>query len=142
MAQPEIPEINPEQAYEILQTEPEAVLLDVRTSMEYEYVGHPLGAVHVPWQEAPAWVRNPHFVEDVKQALAAARPDAADPAAVPILALCRSGKRSRAAAEALAAQGFQRVFNIAEGFEGDLDERRHRNCINGWRARGLPWEQG
>jgi rhodanese-related sulfurtransferase len=57
------------------------------------------------------------------------------------MAICRSGTRSRLAAEELARHGFSRVFNIAEGFEGPLDADKHRNAVGGWRYRGLPWEQ-
>ena len=59
----------------------------------------------------------------------------------PILMLCRSGKRSQLGGELLSSAGFTEVYNIIEGFEGDKDEHGHRNCINGWRFHGLPWEQ-
>ena len=129
----------PEQAWEILRDKPEAVLLDVRTRMEYEYVGHPPGAVHVPWQEIPDWKVRPEFVSEVREALRAT--GSAAPEQIPVLAMCRSGKRSLAAAEELARQGFREVYNIVEGFEGDRDPDGHRSSVNGWRYRGLPWEQ-
>jgi len=59
-----------------------------------------------------------------------------------VLAICRSGKRSHVAAEHLREQGFREGYNVVEGFEGDLDTRRHRSTINGWRFHNLPWEQG
>jgi rhodanese-related sulfurtransferase len=59
----------------------------------------------------------------------------------PLLFLCRSGARSRAAAMALTAEGYSRCFNIAEGFEGNLDANRHRGQVGGWKAAGLPWVQ-
>ena len=59
-----------------------------------------------------------------------------------VLLLCRSGKRSAAAAEAAAKAGFRNVFNVLEGFEGDLDSQQRRGAFNGWRHAGLPWYQG
>ena len=60
---------------------------------------------------------------------------------ITILTICRSGKRSMLAAQLLEAQGYKHTANIAEGFEGDLDENHHRGNVNGWRFHGLPWEQ-
>ncbi len=103
-------------------------------------MGHPLGAVHVPWQEYPDWRADPDFVAKVARSLETLRPGSA-PDEVPLLAMCRSGKRSAAAARALEAAGYRHVYNIMEGFEGDRDAERHRGTINGWRFHGLPWEQ-
>ncbi len=135
MSSHSIGEVTPPQAWELLQSNPDAILLDVRSSMEFQYVGHPVGAVHVPLMEPPAWQADPEFVARVRERLGGGAEQR------PILALCRSGKRSEAAALALAADGFSEVYNIIEGFEGDLDEQRQRNNRNGWRFHGLPWEQ-
>jgi rhodanese-related sulfurtransferase len=80
---------------------------------------------------------NPAFVGELSGALSAtgASPD------TPILFLCRSGARSRAAAMAMTGAGFLKSFNVAGGFEGDLDGERHRGNANGWKAQGLPWKQ-
>lgn len=136
-------ELSPPQAWQILQGNPDAVLLDVRSKMEYEYVGHPPGAVHVSLMEPPDWQVDAHFVARVREALAARAPEQGESAILrrPVLALCRSGKRSALAQELLLAAGFQEVSNISEGFEGDRDERSQRNHINGWRFHDLPWEQ-
>lgn len=139
MSELQIKDLSPVEAWEMLQ-QSRAVLLDVRTTMEYQYVGHPVGALHVPWKEAPAWENDPQFVAKVRAALGDRTPDQ-EPEEIPIMTICRSGKRSLAAAEALARQGFREVYNIAEGFEGDLDEKKHRNAVNGWRFHNLPWEQ-
>ena len=136
-----IKEIDPGQAWEILQHNPDAVLLDVRSRMEYEYVGHPIGAVNVPWKEFPHWQLDPLFVDKVRTALDGARLTTGRPEDLTVLSLCRSGSRSRSAGEMLLQNGFKDVYNIAEGFEGDKDAQHHRNTINGWRVRGLPWEQ-
>ncbi|MBI1731350.1 MAG: rhodanese-like domain-containing protein [Gammaproteobacteria bacterium] len=132
--------VDPKQAWEILRRQPEAVLLDVRSRVEFDYVGHPVGAVHVPWQEFPDWREDPEFVAKVRNRLGAARPGF-EPEELPVLAMCRSGRRSGAAGQALERAGFRRVFNIVEGFEGDRDVHRHRGTVNGWRFHGLPWEQ-
>jgi rhodanese-related sulfurtransferase len=136
----QVKDISPVEAWRMLQERPGAVLLDVRTTMEYQYVGHPVGAVHVPWMEPPEWRVDAQFAAKVRAALAQHE---GGPAADqrPIMTICRSGKRSRAAAEELLRQGFAEVYNIKEGFEGDLDEKRHRNTLNGWRFHNLPWEQ-
>lgn len=132
--------INPDEAFALLRERPDAVLLDVRSRVEFDYVGHPPDALHLAWAEHPAWRPNPmQFVTQAKAALA--KLGGAAPETRPILALCRSGGRSLAAAQALAAAGFTDLYNIAEGFEGDRDEAGHRNTINGWRQRGLPWIQ-
>ncbi|MGH8657211.1 MAG: rhodanese-like domain-containing protein [Gammaproteobacteria bacterium] len=134
----EVRNVTPEEAWEILQGGSGAVLIDVRTKMEYDYVGHPKGASHVPWQEWPEWRINPHFVTDVRTSLIHS---AHSPETIPVLTLCRSGQRSLAAAQALSMAGFAEVYNIIEGFEGKRDTEGHRNTLGGWRFRGLPWEQ-
>jgi len=137
MPEIEIKDIRPDEAFELQREDPNAVIVDVRTTMEHQYVGHPAGALHVPWMEAPEWRVLPDFAERIRQALRHHAP-VED---VTVMTICRSGKRSRAAAEALAKHGFKRLYNVAEGFEGDLDAHKRRGRINGWRQRGLPWEQ-
>jgi rhodanese-related sulfurtransferase len=58
----------------------------------------------------------------------------------PVVFLCRSGNRSVGAAEAATAAGMGPCYNVSDGFEGDLDEHKHRGAT-GWRASGLPWTQ-
>ena len=130
-----VAEVNPKQAWKMLQENPNAILLDVRSKVEFDYVGHPIGAVHVPLQEFPDWQTDPDFSQKVIELLGTASRD------VTVLTLCRSGKRSMLAAQLLEAQGYKDTVNIAEGFEGDPDENRHRGNVNGWRFHGLPWEQ-
>ena len=45
------------------------------------------------------------------------------------------------AAEILIKDGFQKVYNVLEGFEGELDDNHHRSTLGGWRFHDLPWEQ-
>lgn len=134
-------EILPPDAWEKLQSDENVVLIDVRSTMEYQYVGHPIGAICVPWMEPPDWQEAPGFLQSVRQALRAIHPDVERVEDLPILSLCRSGQRSQAAGETLIADGFIEVYNVLEGFEGDRDGENHRNSINGWRLHGLPWEQ-
>ena len=128
-----IENLTPQQAWDLLQQNKNAVLVDVRTQMEHSYVGHPIGAIHIPWKEAPNWDINPHFVDEVRKV--------ASTNETPILLLCRSGQRSLSAARALEEAGFQHLINIVDGFEGPLDSHNHRGNIGGWRFCGLPWQQ-
>jgi len=124
--------LKPREAYEFLQQNPQAVLIDCRSEMEYLFVGHPHGSHHVAWNDGPDWDINPHFVGQVKKVASADRP---------VVLICRSGQRSVAAGLELEGAGFNEVYNVLEGFEGSLDEHRHRGSLNGWRKEGLPWEQ-
>src|SRR6201995_840395 len=132
-------DISAAEAWDRLQNDPKAQLLDVRTVAEWNFVGLPdlsslRRRVHcVEWQSFPTGAQNPGFVAEASGALA-------DKAA-PGLLLCRSGARSRAAAIALTRAGFEQAFNIAGGFEGDMDADGHRGRRNGWKAEGLPWRQ-
>lgn len=134
-------DITAAQAWEVLNTNPGAQLVDVRTMAEWNFVGLPdLSAVGrrvhcVEWQTFPSGAPNPGFVAQASQALG---PDKT----LPVLLLCRSGARSRAAAIALTAAGYANALNVAGGFEGDMDGQGHRGTINGWKASGLPWRQG
>jgi len=124
-------DVAPQQAFEWWQRG-EAVLVDVRTDAEREWVGFVPGAVPVPWKQWPGMAFNEGF-------------DAALKAAVPpgrrALLLCRSGVRSIAAARRGTELGIE-SYNVLEGFEGDPDEHGQRGKRGGWRARGLPWRQG
>lgn len=125
--------LKPVAAHAFLQQRPDALLVDCRTEMEFFYVGHPVGAVHIAWHEPPDWEANSNF--------AAAVLEEAKDKTRPVLLICRSGKRTLDAGAALEANDFIDVINVLEGFEGDLDENFHRNTQNGWRVAGLPWEQ-
>ena len=132
---------NPLEANMILEQQDNAVLVDVRSTMEYSFVGHPLAALHIPLKEPPSWDIQPGFVEKVRASLVACMPGNNQLNDVPVLMLCRSGQRSELAGEMLIKAGFTNVYNVLEGFEGDKDENGHRNTINGWRFHGLSWEQ-
>jgi len=129
-----IENLNPQQTWNLWQQHSNALLVDVRTKMEHVFVGHPPGAIHIAWKEAPDWQINTDFVSEVEK-------HQLDKTA-PVLLLCRSGQRSLEAAMALQAAGFTDLINIVDGFEGPLDQQQHRGQIAGWRHDGLPWRQG
>jgi rhodanese-related sulfurtransferase len=122
----------PQTAWELF-TSGQAVLVDVRTGEERVFVGHVPGSVHVAWATGTSLTRNPRFVRELEAKVGKDKT---------ILLLCRSGKRSALAAEAAAKAGFEHVFNVLEGFEGEINEQQHRGTGDGWRFRGLPWVQG
>ena len=125
--------LTPKETYAYLQAHPEALFVDCRTEMEFFYVGHPLGASHIAWQEVPDWEINDKFAAEVlREAGAKDRP---------VVLICRSGNRSVDAGESLEAAGFADITNVLYGFEGELDPQHHRNGLNGWRHDGLPWQQ-
>ncbi|MBX3687344.1 MAG: rhodanese-like domain-containing protein [Rhodocyclaceae bacterium] len=126
--------LSPVETSQFLRDNPNALFIDCRSEMEFLFVGHPVGAIHVSWHDGPDWEINPHFVGEIRK-LAGQSGDR------PVVLICRSGNRSEEAARALEATGFGRVYNVRHGFEGELDEKHQRNSINGWRHDGLPWEQ-
>lgn len=134
-------ELTPKQAYQLLQDDPRAVLVDIRSTMEFLFVGHPTGAVHVPWIDEPEWTVNPDFAVDVRKLMLGGVVCDNMEGCAPIILICRSGKRSKEAARALLEAGLRNVYHVDEGFEGERDEHHHRGTLGGWRFHGLPWEQ-
>jgi len=133
-------DIPPTETWQRLTEDSQAVLIDVRTPEEWAYVGLVnLDALHrnifyVPWLLYPHMIANTAFVDQVK--------DAVNPKKdTPLLFLCRSGVRSAHAANTFTGLGFTQCYNVAGGFEGDLDDDHHRARQNGWKAAGLPWTQ-
>ena len=135
-----VEDIDPGKVWEAMKAEPRARLCDVRTEAEWTFVGladlRSLARepVLIPWQSYPTMQRNAQFVDHLRSA--GLQSDQ------PIYFICRSGARSLAAAEAAAMAGFTKVFNVADGFEGPLDQEGHRGRVGGWKACGLPWRQG
>ncbi len=109
-----------------------AVLVDVRSAEERKFVGHVPDSLHVPWATGTSLTRNPRFVRELEGKVGKN---------AVILLLCRSGKRSALAREAALKAGFASVYNVLEGFEGELDSRQQRGAADGWRFHGLPWVQ-
>lgn len=124
--------ITSKEAHDFLQKNPDAVFIDCRSEMEYLFVGHPAGAILIPWNDGPDWEVNPNFAAHAKKAASVNRP---------VVIICRSGNRSADAGRLLEQEGFSEVYNVSDGFEGPLDENHHRGTVSGWRQAGLPWEQ-
>jgi rhodanese-related sulfurtransferase len=141
MSDKELHSLSPQQAWQMMQDDPRTLLIDIRSSMEYLFVGHPAGATHIPWIDEPEWTINPHFVAEVRKLLLGGAVCDEDEGCASVILLCRSGKRSKEAGKALISDGLRNVYHVDEGFEGDLDEHHHRSTLGGWRHRDLPWEQ-
>lgn len=124
-------DVTPELAFRWMQSG-DAVLIDVRSDAEREWVGFVPGAVAVAWKQWPGMAMNPAFDAGMQAAV---------PAGKKAVLLCRSGVRSIAAAKRATELGIE-AYNILEGFEGDPDENAQRGHSGGWRLRGLPWRQG
>jgi rhodanese-related sulfurtransferase len=133
-------DLSPREAWQHLAEDEAAVLIDVRTRAEWNYVGLPdlsgLGrpVFRIEWQGFPDGALNPNFVAEV-EAAGIGRERA-------VLLICRSGVRSAAAAQLLTARGWQHCYNVADGFEGPHDALKHRGTLAGWKHDGLPWVQG
>jgi rhodanese-related sulfurtransferase len=119
-------DLSPQQAFELVRDNPDAVLVDVRTQEEWDQVGVPdlseLGkeVVFLEWQSGPQRRPNPDFLAQLSQAV---------PEGAQVVMLCRSGVRSVAAADAATAAGIAPAYNVLEGFEGG----------GGWQRSQLPW---
>lgn len=132
-------DVTAEYAWTQLESNPKAVLVDVRTQPEWVFSGTAnLAALSkeahtISWRLYPTMEENPHFVAMVKQI--APEPDA------PVFFLCKTGGRSLDAAIAMTQQHYTKCFNVKHGFEGDRNHHGQRGTVNGWKASGLPWEQ-
>lgn len=129
----------PQAAWKMLTENEHAILVDVRTSAEWHYVGEPdlrslkKHTVKLEWRSLPEMEKNRHFASELSALIP--NNDA------PVIFLCRTGGRSMEAAIELTSHGYTNCFNLAHGFEGDLDNTGHRGHINGWKAEKLPWRQ-
>lgn len=138
-----VDDVDVETVWTTLQSHPRSQLVDVRTRAEWTYVGipdlAPVGKrpVLVEWQTFPDQAVDTRFAERLAGELKALGVGLGDE----LFFICRSGSRSLAAAKAMAAIGYRACHNVACGFEGPLDDGRHRGAIAGWKAAGLPWQQ-
>jgi rhodanese-related sulfurtransferase len=127
-----------------LEKDPSSVLIDVRTRAEWAFVGLPdlerlsKRVLTVEWQTSPEARIDDAFPERLKKVLDAVGTDKDSE----LFFICRSGGRSRMAAEAMSNAGYRQCRNVADGFEGPLDSDRHRGRVAGWKAAGLAWVQG
>lgn len=124
--------LTPQEANEVRQLAPNAVIVDVRTRAERDWVGRVPDAIEIEWATYPGMQPNPDFMQALQHAITS---DSL------LMFLCRSGARSSAAAKAASAAGYPSCYNILEGFEGDKDANDQRNQTDGWRHAGLPWIQ-
>ena len=122
----------PTEALTLLQENPDARLIDVRSRAEWSWVGRIPGAVEIEWQFFPDMQANPVFLEQLSRKV---------PKESPVMFICRSGVRSNQAAIAASESGYSKCFNILEGFEGEKDSSGHRGVQGGWKVAGLPWVQ-
>ena len=141
MGNPGVITLKPTEAFELCRSNPKAVIIDVRSNMEFLFIGHPSGAINIAWIDEPDWKINPHFAADVRKVVLGGLSHDGAVESVPVVLICRSGKRSLEAGHVLLQEGFDKVYNVAEGFEGELDDQHHRSTVGGWRFHGLPWEQ-
>jgi rhodanese-related sulfurtransferase len=133
-------DITPEEAWKLLSDNPEAVLVDCRTDAEWRFVGVPdlsslqRDVVYLEWNTTDG-KHNDDFVDHLVHEIGVAGSEER-----PVVFLCRSGNRSIGAAEAATEAGIAPSYNVLDGFEGNLDESKHRGGT-GWKAVGLPWRQ-
>ena len=140
--QDEIISITAKQAYAFLDEHPEAELIDIRSAMEFTFVGHPIGATNIAWIDGSEWKVILEFPENLFDFLQKKYPQHPNPKELPVVLICRSGVRTLDAGAMLMEEGFTQVVHINEGFEGEIDDNKHRGNIGGWRYHDLPWEQG
>jgi rhodanese-related sulfurtransferase len=139
-----IEDVPVEEVWGRLEKDAASLLIDVRTRAEWAFVGLPdlaeIGkrVLTVEWQTSPESRIDAAFPERLTEVLDAAGADKD----TELFFICRSGGRSRMAAEAMANAGYGRCRNVADGFEGPLDASRHRGRVAGWKAAGLAWVQG
>lgn len=129
--------LSPQEAWDLMQQQPQVKLIDVRTNAERHWVGQvalpPGQHMAVEWTSWPSGAVNPQFVEQLSTI--AARDDV-------LLFLCRSAVRSKHAARLATEHGFTNAYDILEGFEGARDAAGHRKTVEGWCYAGLPWIGG
>lgn len=122
--------LTPREAFELLQQNPEVVLVDVRTQAELELVGRVPNAVNIEWATYPGMVKNQDFAKQLA--------DNVDKN-LTVIFMCRTGGRSHNAAVVAEQLGFDKAYNLLEGFEGEANELKQRTMMNGWKHAGLPW---
>jgi rhodanese-related sulfurtransferase len=132
MALPYAGALLPGEAFQLMQEQSDARLIDVRSKAELDFVGRVPGSLEIEWKIYPGMHVNPNFIQALSQKV---------PRDAVVMFVCRSGGRSHETASAAAQAGYSAAFNVLEGFEGDRDDHGHRNSIGGWRAAGLPWVQ-
>ncbi len=133
-------DLSPIKAWEMLESDKNCNLLDCRTFAEWQFVGIPdlsvinKKALFIEWQSFPMMQKNENFLAEIVNSGVSKEST--------LIIICRSGARSRSAAEYLTNQGYNNCYNFLEGFEGSHDSSSHRGKVNGWKFASLPWKQG
>ncbi len=122
--------MTPSEAYAILQADTQALLVDVRTKAELELVGRVPNALNIEWAFYPGMVKNEQFAEQLLANVAKNRT---------VIFMCRTGGRSHNAAVVAEQLGFDKAYNMLEGFEGEANAQKQRTTVNGWKHANLPW---
>ncbi len=130
-------EVTPLAAYKRLTENKDAMLIDCRTEREWEIIGVPdLSEIHKSLVKIELMRQdqsvNPAFIEQITEL---AQQD------TPLYLICRSGARSAAACQMLLEAGFIDVTNVAEGFEGNSQNKNNPEIIGGWQSHNLPWQK-
>jgi rhodanese-related sulfurtransferase len=126
-------------AFDILSKQETSELVDVRTLAEWSFVGVPdLSSIKkqvnfISIYNFPNMEVNENFEEDLINKISQKQTS--------IIFICRSGSRSKTAAELAVNLGYDKAYNVIDGFEGDLDKNYHRNNLGGWKFSRLPWKQ-
>ena len=141
MPKVQVTHISAQKAWDLIQKEPKVAFIDVRSDMEYLFIGHPKGAVNIPWIEEPDFNINPNFEREVRKLILGGVIESSEHSGVPIILICRSGNRSEEAGNLLLEHNFKHIYNVEHGFEGELDDNHHRSTLSGWRFDKLPWAQ-
>lgn len=122
--------VTPQEAYALVSQSGDVVLVDVRSRAELELVGRVPPATHLEWAFYPGMVANPDFGSQLKALVNSSRT---------VVFMCRTGGRSHNAALLAKQLGYDKAYNMLEGFEGEANESKQRTLINGWKHAGLPW---
>ena len=122
--------LTPLEAFEVLQSNPKVLLVDVRTQAELDRVGRIPNALNIEWAFYPGMVRNNNFSKELSEKV--------DKNNI-VIFICRTGGRSHNAAVVAEQLGFSNAYNMLEGFEGEANSLKQRTQINGWKHAGLPW---
>ena len=133
-------DLTTKETWELLKERSDSILVDCRTSAEWGFVGVPnleklnKKVIFLEWQKYPDMQINENFLQEITES--GINKDSS------VIFLCRSGARSRSAAEFLTSYGYNNCYNCLDGFEGNHDQDGHRGQINGWKFDNLPWKQG
>jgi rhodanese-related sulfurtransferase len=122
--------MTPHEAFDILQENPQALLVDVRSQAELDLVGRIPTAINIEWAYYPGMVSNPDFAKQLTERVGINQT---------VIFMCRTGGRSHNAAAVAVTLGYAQAYNMLEGFEGEANSLQQRTTINGWKHAGLPW---